>query len=227
MQRLNTFCLIVLLAGLLSAPAGAAPFLFEWALNIDGAVFTPGDFLPGTVNSSAFDFVTGLGTLSASLGPGNHNVIFYADIEIDETVNTFYNEFGDTSGLAPVGLSWEIDEPGFNPPYGDIYTNMLNGLLDNTNAVSANAVNDVSFAVGWSLFVPAGFRGFVSWNISETAPSAGFYLTQVDPDSPYTLYFNGDVTVRPEGVVPEPGTWPLVLAGIALVAARFRASRKK
>lgn len=227
MQRLFPLCLIVLLAGMLSVPATAGPVMFEYALNLDGTVYTPGDILPASVNSSAFDFSTGLGVLSVTLLPGVHNAIFYADIEIDEPINTFFNEYGDTSGAAPAGLSWEIDEPGFNPPYGDIYTNMLNGALDNTNAVTVNGVNDVSFAIGWDLTVPAGFRGQIIWRIAETPPQAGFYLQQTDPDSPYSLYFSGDVAIRPEGDIPEPGTWPLVLAGIGLLMARSRFPRGK
>lgn len=221
MQRLITVSLLILMAGALSPPAAAAPALAEWGLNIDGTIYLKGDPLPANVNASAFDFSTGLGVLTLQI-PGPGFAIFYVDIELDEEVNTFFNEYGEKSGSAPGGVSWEIDEPGW--VFGDIFTNLLNGALDNTNGVPIDKPEDVSFAIGWAL---AGTDvATIHWRISDIAPKAGFYLKQVDPDSGSAVYMYGDVSTGPQEI-PEPGTLPLVLAGLGLLAAGTRSLRQK
>jgi hypothetical protein len=102
--------------GFVAAPASATTIdLFDWGLNIDGALTLPGDPLPIGVDDSAFDFSTGLGLLQVTVAvAGAHNVDFFVDHEIDEVTNTFFNETGSTSGApAAAGQSWEIDEPGY------------------------------------------------------------------------------------------------------------------
>jgi hypothetical protein len=221
MQRLITVSLLIMMAGAFSPPAAATPTLAEWGLNINGTISLPGDALPASVNASAFDFGTGLGVLTLQT-PGPAFAILYLDIELDETLNTFFNEFGETSGSAPTGLSWEIDEPGWI--YGDIFTNLQNGALDNTNGVPIDKPDDVSFAIGWAL---AGTDiATIRWHIAEAAPRSGFYLKQMDPDSGSAVFMYSDVSTGPQEI-PEPGTLPLVLAGLGLLAAGTRSLRQR
>lgn len=204
----------------------APPVLFDIAFNIDGdfhPLLTP---FPSSVNDTAFDYSTGLGSLTVSLGdPGFHYVGLFVDHEIDESTNTFYNEFGAVSGAPASGEEWEIDEPGW--VFGDIYDNALNGALDNSNAVPSSAPDDVSMALARAFLLGPGQSGEVTFTVSETAPASGFYLRHVDPDSNASIYFSSSLSVT-RGVPDSGATLPTLAMGclgLAVAARRFRCAR--
>ena len=201
---------VVLLAcGVFAAPAFADIGLFDWAGNIDGIISSP----PG-MDLSAFDDITGLGTITVTVsGAGSHYVGLFVDHEIDEADNTYFNETGATSGSPAAGQSWEIDEPGwFN---GDIYENFVAGALDNGIGTSiygdTTFPDDVSMAMGWD-FDLADLPAIITFNLSDTAPSGGFYLIHNDPDSAKSVYFSSSLTV-----VPVPGAFLLGVIGAGCV----------
>lgn len=207
----------------------AAPLnisLAEYAFNIDGAVSdylppaSPPAAPPGGVNLAAFDTTTGLGTVSIRVsGAGSHHVGLFLDHEIDEAFNTFFNEYGGTSGSPSAGQSWEIDEPGFrlaNP--GDIFANFGTGSLDGGNGVPATAPDDVSMAMAWDFLLGAGETATVRFLLSDTAPGSGFYLAQTDPDSQLSVYFSSAFSIQTDGQqLPEPAS--MALAGLALLGS--------
>jgi hypothetical protein len=213
---------ITLCAGLLLAMSAAGAravtlSLADYALNIGGVVTTASDPLPATVDASGFDFVTGLGTLLVTFHPGVAGSYFvgaFVDHEIDEPLNTFFNEFGSVSGLPAAGQSWEIDEPGF--VFGDIFANFLASALDNTNGVPAGSPDDVSMAMGWVFHLPAGMPAKIKFTVSTLAP-AGFFLSHTDPASDFTIYFSSNLNV-----VPEPGTIVLMSSGLVGLLALGR-----
>ena len=87
--------------------------LIDYGINLDGASTFPtmGDALLGTVDVSSFDQNAGLGTLRVFVsGAGNHFVGAFFDHEIDETINTFFNESGHTVGVPETGQSWETEQ---------------------------------------------------------------------------------------------------------------------
>jgi hypothetical protein len=192
--------------------------LFEWGVNIDGAL--SGSALgpaPPAVNMGGFNVGTGLGTLSIHVaGTGHHTVIVYFDHEIDEAINTFFNEFGAANNLAlkPAHQSWEIDEPGF--VFGDIYNNFKAGTLDNSNGVPQGTPDDVALALGWDFDLDPGFDADISATVSLQAPPGAFYLQHTDPDSDYTIYVRGGLRIGggPGPGVPGPGTLILVAGGL-------------
>jgi len=189
--------------------------LFDWAFNIDGTLYeaSNSDPLPGNINASGFDLLSGLGTITiTSAGAGSHSVIAFFDHEIDEETNTFFNEFGSTVGAPAAGQSWEIDEPGYK--YGDIYDNFTVGALDNSNGVPSSAPEDVSMALGWNFILGAGETAYLNLLLSTTAPTSGFYLVQTDPDSQASLYFSSTLDIRSSSV-PEPGLLFLLVTGLA------------
>lgn len=234
---MKTFTGLLCALVIMTLPAqGAAINLFDWGFNIDGTTWCgagPCDndstnqpwSLPPAINVGAFDFTTGLGTVEVTIGgAGAHYVDFFVDHEIDELVNTFFNEFGATTGAADAGQSWEIDEPGF--VFGDIFSNLLGSTLDNGNGVPAGSEDDVSMAMGWDFSLLDGETAVMQFLISENAPISGFYLTQTDPDSGASIYFSSSLNVGGT-VIPEPSQFLPGIGLLGLLYYRIRKGKKR
>ena len=161
----------------------------------------------------------------------------FLDTDIDRDVNTFANEIGECVNLslptgAPSGAiaatSWEIDEPGYL--FGDIYANLNEGTLDNTNAVGLGRPDDVSMALGFYLgdLAPgetADITLFTSLN------NIGG-LRHEDPASGYAFYYNGYATVTgspidPPGPAPVPEPSTIVLMTLGLLVGPVLARRMR
>jgi len=232
MRTLMTLLLGTVLP-LAALPAQAATVdLFDWAVNVDSTFAEPplGDPIPAGVNTGAFDDVTGLGQLRISVtGAGAHYVGAFFDHEIDETINTFFNETGAANDTPAAHQSWEIDEPGFVD--GDIFENLQLASLDNGVGTSVHGdtifPDDVSMAMAWDYTLLAGQTSMVTFLISENQPDSGFYLSQNDPDSQAFLYLSSTLDIRNQGpsAIPEPTTlalYGLGLAGLAVAGVRRR-----
>lgn len=159
----------------------------------------------------------------------NLGLIVFVDAEIDRSLNTFFNEYGEFVGLAlPPGAGvgairatgWEIDEPGL--VFGDILVNIQRGQLDNLNGVPSSAPDDVSLAFYFPLAsLASGQTVTVQMRLSRTNIGG---LRQFDPDSDVGFYLNGFATLDslpPPSGVPEPSTVSFVaVAGAVLVLLR-------
>lgn len=214
----------VLLFSTTASPARAADItLFQWAFNVNGVVSNPtgGDLLPAGVNVAGFDSTTGLGTIFVTVtGAGTGYVALFLDPEIDEAINTFFNEYGQAVGVPAAGQSWEIDEPGYI--FGDIYDNLVAGTLDNTVGVPDTNPDDVSMALAWAFSLDAGQTASIRFDVSQTTPAGVFYLQHTDPDSAEDLYFSSELTVRGGPVIPAPGAVMLGTLGAGLVGCMRR-----
>lgn len=140
----------------------------------------------------------------------------FLDAEVDQTLNTFFNESGALVDVSGTGAgdtaadSWEIDEPGYL--FGDIYDNLFAGVLDNNNAVPSGLEDDVSMALGFNLgSLGLGDSFTALFEISETNIGG---LSHADEDSGDTYYWNGSVEVSPLVIstVPEPSALLLILS---------------
>lgn len=172
-----------------------------------------------------------LGTLSYSItnntGMDLVDAMFfgYLDADLDETLNSFFNEIGDASGLALGGGAgdmladaFEIDEPGFAG--GDIFANLLAGMLANDNAVGAGNPDDVALALGFELGTwAAGQTLTATFDISLTDNGGLFHY---DPDSDFGFFFNGSAGLSTVSTVSEPGILGLVGVGLILLLGSRR-----
>jgi hypothetical protein len=205
----------VLFLGVGAFGASAAMIsLFDWGFNENGTIYTPVDTLPANFSTAGFDFSTGLGSITVThSGAGSYSLVAFFDQEIDETINTFFNEYGTATGAPVASQSWEIDEPGY--VFGDIYSNFLAGALDNSNGVPQANPDDVSMAMGWNFFLEnPGDVATMQFVVSTTAPAGGFYLAQTDPDSGVDLYFSSTLNIE---TVPIPIPAAALLLGSGLM----------
>jgi hypothetical protein len=155
--------------------------------------------------------------------------ISYLDAEIDEPLNTFFNEYGEASGSPGTGPgdpdpdSWEIDEPGFSSVPGDIYDHAFDGELDGSAALPGGPLDDVAMALGFFLGpLDPGRSVSIRVLLSEDMDRMGsLALLHKDADSAnQVITLSGRVA---PAAVPEPGTLGLLgLAAALLVAGRKR-----
>ena len=250
MKGNNFFCILLLLEmmSITATPVMAIQTgLYNWAFSVDGLTYEQQldstgnpinsfNILPEVFDVDSFDQSTGLGTISwTTSGSGAHTFIAFFDHEIDEMLNTYFNEFGTTNGNLSTGQSWEIDEPGQGSSCtGDIYLHVSTEGLDNKNFNGNKySADDVSMAMGWNFILTPDEIATVSLILSDIRPSSGFYISQTDPEtgaiasfdySPqYTIYFSSTLRIQPSTPVPVPPTIFLMGMGLTgLVGIRIK-----
>jgi hypothetical protein len=217
---------VALLICFIVPSAWATPTLWDYGFNVNGAIYFTGDPLPGYVNTSGFDFNTGLGSLTFTVtGAGNHNILAYFDLEGAFPDYPVTKDLGQPMGTKPAWLSWEIGSPQFDSTLFNnvFFTGILNNLVDFDEGAGAH--EDIAMALGATFTLNPGDKATVTFNITTTAPGSGFYLEQTAPDGT-KIYLTANLNIQNEGAVPEPTTIALVGSGLAGLAARYRRKRR-
>ncbi len=212
---------LLLLSGLLPT-ALAGPVLFDYGLNLSGSIYTfAGPSLPANVDTSGFDFDTGLGTILVDFDPGVAGNYFVDTYIEDDLSALFGNEQGSVSGTPATGQTWEISTPGAGLMSGD--GNVIDAFgsdsFNDTNLSTSNPPFDVALGMGFHFSLGANDTAVVAFTVSETAP-AGFYLRQFDADDPSNqIFFDGDVSITTaQSSIPEPVSLLLTLSGLLTLA---------
>lgn len=199
--------------------------LYNYLFNVNGTSTQT----PGGLDGSGFNWSTGLGELIwtspvASVAQEDFYFIAFFDHEIDETTNTYFNEFGVVNGSPAGNQSWEIDEPGFrdHPLPGDIFTNVQANTLDNTNP--AIWPDDVSMALGWLFDLGELETATITLILSDSIIPPGFFLQQTDPGSNASIYFSSTLEIS---AVPIPSALLLFGSGLfGLAGIRKKLAKK-
>jgi hypothetical protein len=172
---------------------------------------------------------TGLGTVNLTFNPGapgSYNVDLWLFEELVPASG--YDEYGATGGGSPAGgVSWQIDTPDYDYPSdpnfgglpagaGTIVANAASNSLSNTNYIPGTTDNFLnncplgpscndftSIAFGQNFTLGANQQELLSFTVSTTAPTSGFYLEQIDPGITGTSanYFYS-VTASTQSVCP-------------------------
>lgn len=187
---------------------------------------------------------TGLGTVNLIFNPGapgTYNVDLWLFEELVPASG--YDEYGAAGGGSPAsGQSWQIDVPDYLYPSdpnfgglpsgaGSIVANTAGSTLSNTNYLpgttdsflnlcsnSPNCNDWTSMALGENFTLASGFEELLSFTMSTTAPTNGFYLEQIDPGITGTsaaYFYSVTATTVPVcvpdggncGQVPEPSSF--------------------
>jgi hypothetical protein len=225
--------------------------LIEFVFNINGsgtAYGTYGSMPAALFNTSGFNTSTGLGSVVVTYKPGvagNYFITGYFDHDIEEALNSSFNEFGSVLGAPGPGVTYQLDDPSS----GSIFANATaaTNALDNTNHVptadlAPNACCNVSMALSRSVVLDADETALVTFTIGRTAPG-GFALVQTDPSisvagsnqlTSASLYLSSSLEIQGGGGgpgVPEPGTMSLLaialLGGIGARRSRMKAQLRE
>jgi hypothetical protein len=213
------------------SPALAGPITLQQVLfNLNGSTYLNTYAVPG-LDSSLFNATLGLGTLQLTFHPGAAGTYFF-DVFFDHQLHAqLNNEFSFVGGAPGPGRSWQIDVPST----GNILANTLANTLDNTDHVNGGGShNDVSIALGFNFILSANEFAVITVNARQTQPPGGFYLEQVDFDSPDFLFVTEAFSIQqgPPAAVPEPASLTLLMVGVAsltgstLVRRRFSRSAR-
>lgn len=182
-------------------------------------------------------------TLNKSASP--QAVAFYADYDVDyqsAVGGGSFNDIGSTHGTVAVGgapgsvLTYALTDSSAtidtDAAYNDVQNVPFTGFTDvNDDGTAAGGKSPNAFDVDWGLGItgllaPTG--GTVTFTVSNTAPTSGFYIQQMNDQTGDSLYVSVSALLGPTpppSKVPEPAyLW--VAAFCLPLFALWRRSRK-
>lgn len=253
-MRLTTLTILAMMLLALSIPASADVSLADWCVNLNGdlSVCNYGTAPGGnaSVNLAHFDTTlepgtNGLGFITVAIGTGLQYASVYMDYDVDYSTLLSFDDAGSTGGTAASTQSWELNDPNLssassNPTGFVLFDDFGNGTLPSTNSVDAAtcaanspAACDVAWALAESLNVDPSLYsgGTVTFTVSTTQPTSGFYLQQTNQGNGVggggdIIYLSDTVSLTPNGgfITPEPSSM-ILFATVIAGAALFRRKR--
>jgi hypothetical protein len=246
-MRLITLTIFAVLLLALSVPASADVGLADWCVNLNGNIdVCNAGAAPGgnaNVNVSAFDPTletagpNTLGSITVTIGTGVQYAAVYMDYDVNYSTWGSFTDVGSVNGSPSGSQSYELADPNTSNIFSDFSGA---GPLPNSNTVDAAtcaanspAYCDVSWALAESVFVDSTLYsgGVVTFTVSTTAPTSGFYLQQTNGITSDTIYLSDTVNLTPLGSpapTPEP-TSVLLLATtvVEVLVLRRRSSANR
>ncbi len=235
-----TLCAATFVA--LSLPASADVGLADWCVDVNGDTTTACNGAgsgSASIDLSKFDTTlepgsNTLGSITVTLGAGVEGAAVYMDYDVDYSTLGFDQDSGAAVGTPSATQSWDLDTPP--NPFNELTSPGENTPLSDTNTVGTygSSLNgapccDVSWALQELGYVdPTLFSGIViTFTVSTTAPTSGFYLSQTNGVTGDTIYLSDSYTLTPLGRSgsPTPEPMSIVLFGTLVAGVLFLRKR--
>src|ERR1044071_3002057 len=220
-STLNEWCFYVNTLDVNHSCASATPTVFNPP--VQGATYSasPGD--------------QDLGTVSIVVGAGTYNVFSIWDYNVG---GGQFNQYATTVGTVTAGQVYSVDAAGdptaggavtaYTP--GNLNSQYSAGTLDNTNHLSnsdcaaPNSCEPVGVSIGYTnITVPDGEQELITFTVSGTPPSSGFYVSQINPNTCDSLFFSADPVLIAN---PEPASLALMGTGLCTLVWFVRRRRR-
>ncbi len=232
MKKLSVFLAALALFALFASSASAEAVLSDWCFNINGDTASHcnggGGSPGGTFDTTLSPTANTLGSAMVTLGAGNNQyALAYMDYDLNFAAAGSFTDFGTVLGSAPVGITYELDDPNTSMIFGDFAGNMLMNTNNVATPLGVNDPNGPCCDVAWALGVggidvPTGQTATVTFVISSTDPG-GFRLQQKNQYSGESIYLSESVKIGGGGGgIPEPASVVLLGAGLAGLLAYRR-----
>ncbi|NOZ53148.1 MAG: PEP-CTERM sorting domain-containing protein [Gammaproteobacteria bacterium] len=172
-----------------------------------------------SLNANNMGSVTWKITNNTGMNLSNVNFFGFLDAEITGQGNDSLNEFGGLVNVSGKGFTdtaadfWEIDTPG------EIYNNLLRGILDNDNAIPSSLKGDVSLALGFEVGNLFAGQSLVANFVLSKQNIGGL---RHEDQSEQLFYYNGTVKPLSQTVVQVPSPNTMLLLGVGLILLAFR-----
>jgi len=222
--------------------ASAGTILNDWCVNLNGDINTAcngagsgGPSGDGSISLAGFDTtaapgLNSLGSVVITLGAGTgQSVAFYADYDLDYAAYGSFQDVGSAQGSLPADWSYELNDPNSSNIFSDFAAVPSPNLPDSNGVGTGSFPPDQCCDVSWALAISnidiaEGDTGTVTFTVSTTVPTSGFYLQQTSFDAGNSIYLDADVSLA-GSPTPEPSTFAMgltAMGALALLALRRR-----
>lgn len=214
---IKTFAAASLLA---LAGTASADVLFSQPWNGTAAAFASQNDTTGGNGSFATSFDDFVLDQASFLNGFNWTGVYFnpsVQTPIDGFTITLYNDNG--------GIPGDPFAAGFFTDYNETFLGAPDGFVTYSYSVSFTDFGPVAAGTYWVSFVPdLGFPPQWGWATSDTGTNNAY---QVFFGVGAGLNANLAFDVIGDAVIPEPGTWALMIAGFGMVGGTVRARRRK